>query len=341
MLLLDKVLKQATHHPLPFLREAFKALAQDLRKAERFVLRGDAVAAIFNVAQSKPTSLKNALPWALAPYPLMWLERAERDITLAESKATAAQCPEERRPNRVGVLIRTFGGANRGIMTLCWDFPGSRDAEMSMVQHLFDWRENDSDLQGLVEDHGLRFPDHIAPTALAPASPTAANTGHLSKQAQTFFASYEERDAMYDMRRRTWSVPCRYMHPPVRGGSIVPVDRLTFDAAMLDWYGELTFVIASLTLLNVRNYVQVDMPASARRMAGRSKPRRLSYSDVKLVLPDHQGQRAAGQGVSKEEVRRHLVRGHFKVRKTGVHWWRHHPRGTAAPCLRERYQVRK
>lgn len=341
MLLFDKVVKQATHHPVPLLRDAFKTLAQHLKKAERFVLRGDAVAAMFNVAQSRPTSLKNAMPWALAPYPVMWLEWAERDIAHAETKATAATFSEERRPHRVGVLIRTSGAANRGVMTLCWDFPGSRDAEMSRIQQLFDWRENDHDIEELVEKHGLRFPGCIVPTAVSPLPASASSTRYLSQQARNFFEQDDERMAMYEMRRRTWSVPSRYLHPHVRPGSIIAMDPAAYNYGMLDWNGEMAFVIASLTLLNVRSYVEIDMPPNARRMARRSKPRRLPYSDVKLVLPEHQGARAAEQGASNADIRRHLVRGHFKVRKTGVYWWRHHPRGSGAPMPRDRYQVRQ
>lgn len=118
------------------------------------------------------------------------------------------------------------------------------------------------------------------------------------------------------------------------------VTRQQFASLNADWDGEIFFVVAVLLLLNVRSYVQVEVPEVSKRMARRKRPKRLPFSEIKLLLPAHQLERAAEQGVTKAEIRRHLVRGHFKIRKTGVYWWSHHPRGTGTPLERAGYKVR-
>jgi hypothetical protein len=52
---------------------------------------------------------------------------------------------------------------------------------------------------------------------------------------------------------------------------------------------------------------------------------------VRLVL-SKAGRSAISQGVSEGEIRAHMVRGHFKVRRrqdgtAGIYWWSSHLRG--------------
>jgi len=43
--------------------------------------------------------------------------------------------------------------------------------------------------------------------------------------------------------------------------------------------------------------------------------------------------------MTRTEMRAHMVRGHFKVRRTGVYWWRAFVRGRHGTVDRDRYQV--
>lgn len=208
MLLVDKLVKQADLHINPQFKEAYGALAADLMKTERFVLQKDAVAAMFNVSQTKPTSLINALTWARAPYPLMGVEWAQSDIEAAESPADAVAMPEDKRPHRTGLLIRTIDGSDRGVMTLCWDFLGESVAYFSSIQNLFNWRGQDGDLEGLFISHGLSFP---FPVRLD--SPDSGSMPILSHQTRKQPESAAERAAAYDIGSKTWSVPCHYLYP--------------------------------------------------------------------------------------------------------------------------------
>src|SRR5262245_13639140 len=51
-------------------------------------------------------------------------------------------------------------------------------------------------------------------------------------------------------------------------------------------------------------------------------------------------QRAAeAAGMTRAEMRAHLVRGHFKLRRTGVYWWSSFVRGRGTGLIRQHYGV--
>ena len=339
MLLLDKLIKQSDLHVNPLIKQAYQAIAADIKQAERFVLHKDAVAAMFNVSQTKPTSISSALPWALAPYPLIWIEWSEGDIEAAETEATAAPIPEGRRPRRTGVLIRTLGGPDRGVMTLCWDFPGDEEVNVSWIQQLYDWRDFEGDVLELAALHGLSFPFPVRRASPVPSSSVARQL-HLSKAAGKQLETIEERAALQEMWLKCYCVPSNYSFTAGGTGGRVQVSKADYDEAVTSWYGEIAFVVAVLLLMNVKSYLQVEVPEISRRMARRKRPKRLPFSEIKLALPAYQQQRAAENGASKAEIRRHLVRGHFKIRKTGVYWWSHHARGAGPLSKRAGYNVR-
>jgi hypothetical protein len=59
------------------------------------------------------------------------------------------------------------------------------------------------------------------------------------------------------------------------------------------------------------------------------KPEALGYSSVKIRLSRNEARAYAdGDEPPESMMRRHLVRGHFKVRKSGVSWWRPFLRGS-------------
>ena len=67
---------------------------------------------------------------------------------------------------------------------------------------------------------------------------------------------------------------------------------------------------------------------SARRRSGNRTL--LDYSEVTISLSKRDRAAAKSHAVSSTDLRRHIVRGHFKVRKGGIFWWRPCIRGSAA-----------
>lgn len=104
-------------------------------------------------------------------------------------------------------------------------------------------------------------------------------------------------------------------------------------------------ITAALALLNSRNCVSID-PCPDQWRENRSRMRQgkkklISYSTVRLSLSAAQERQARAAGATAEELRRHIVRGHFKVRRSGIYWWRPFFRGNPeiGTVIREGYEV--
>lgn len=92
-------------------------------------------------------------------------------------------------------------------------------------------------------------------------------------------------------------------------------------------------LFATLILMNAKNSVEltkVEAPEKlnkARRKQGKGEL--LPYSTVDIKLSKSQERAVAEGRITRAEARRHPVRGHFKVRASGVFWWNESWRGNA------------
>jgi hypothetical protein len=97
-----------------------------------------------------------------------------------------------------------------------------------------------------------------------------------------------------------------------------------------DWIGEPGFIIATLALLQSRNAAETELVeprSNQRRRLLRQTP---LYSYHLVGIPQRYRIR---QGISADEpmqLRAHFVRGHFKVRRTGIFFWSSYQRGNPA-----------
>jgi hypothetical protein len=115
-------------------------------------------------------------------------------------------------------------------------------------------------------------------------------------------------------------------HAPVPG----PLQRLFERASGLsDWVGEPGYIIATLALLNSRNaseVVPVDRTKQNKRRKLVGKPLLFDYHE--LCIPQRYKQRnVPSAGEDPAQLRARFVRGHWKVRKTGVFFWNAYQRG--------------
>jgi hypothetical protein len=106
-----------------------------------------------------------------------------------------------------------------------------------------------------------------------------------------------------------------------------------WEAAVADMTGEPGTIRAVIMLLNSRNATISDyVPAPERLNVQRAKRRKaplLDRTTVRIRLSRFEAARAASQG-QREAIRQHLVRGHFKLRRSGIYWWADHQRGDPA-----------
>lgn len=112
---------------------------------------------------------------------------------------------------------------------------------------------------------------------------------------------------------------------------------------MYDLAGEWRFVMALLIVLNSRNIIAIGEEEDTSRVnkarAKKGKTPILAHRPIRLNLSSVQKRRILALATGKGDASPHLVRGHFKVRKTGVYWWSPHARGGHADEQPRTYTV--
>ena len=128
----------------------------------------------------------------------------------------------------------------------------------------------------------------------------------------------------------------------IRGGKAL--EDAMIKSSMEDIQGELKYVIAALCLLSAKagvNKEPADLAKINKRRKINGKRELLSYSTVKIAISLREERAANAVGMTASEMRQHIVRGHFKVRPSGVYWWRPFVRGkaNAGTVIRQGYSV--
>jgi hypothetical protein len=101
--------------------------------------------------------------------------------------------------------------------------------------------------------------------------------------------------------------------------------------ALAWWRGEPRYLTAVLELLQSKNATEValvDLSQLNRQRARRNNSLLFSYHLVSI--PARYRQRHIADGSSGQGIRAHYVRGHFKVRRTGIFFWSAYQRGNPA-----------
>lgn len=344
---------------------AYTHLAASIREAQRFVIEDVAVVAAEQVRRTKPSSLLAAIGLARPPFPTVWLEWVHD----AKQSAQGWVDPQPRAgtivPRRVGCLVIDHGGWCG--MTFAWDF---RDMDQAMIGPM-----------GVLTSYQLELPRVVAENRDVLAKVLAdAPEGHpgaaMLKDLLSRTVDHErlDRDEMIRSIRESDSIWPNLSDDEIEAAlrlqegyitsTVAPAmiemvsrvhrkaqtepaaaDRLAafLNQGIADIQGEPMLVTAMLLLMNSRNavdHVPTELAKLNRARAKRGKTELLGHSVVRLNLSRVQARRAglAGPG---QPVRLHLVRGHFKVRRTGVYWWSHFVRGsrTAGMVQRDRYVV--
>ncbi len=78
---------------------------------------------------------------------------------------------------------------------------------------------------------------------------------------------------------------------------------------------------------------------AARRRERRGIPRLVDFHFIEVHRGNKRGESSDWDEAAKGPYRPHIVRGHFKRRKTGLFFWKMHSRGGADPAAKGRYRV--
>jgi hypothetical protein len=338
-------------------------MSKVLLQAERFEISDEVARACFELVDSRPSALAAALPLCRLPYETMWLEWRGG---LGNPVQTRPGAPV---PERQGMLIESMQG-QIGFMTLAWVHTHKVEigqVNISPLAVYFDWRP-EGDVRDAVRMAHEVFVKSLPPNArswiepyiesierkwLSPSTPEAVSHFFTGNDAwKKFHDSPREIEAMLEMDRHLSPglSPHGAMLIALLLSSTAGNDkalRHVVQAWEADMQGEASWIECFLAMLNSKNPVvehhEVDMTGLNRQRVKRGRPEFLSYKKTRLTMSRSQYRIAGARGVDRETARQHLVRGHFKIRKSGVYWWAPFLRGDPlrGTIKRQEYEVIK
>ena len=291
------------------LGHGMKLWQRKLRDAQKFVIDRD----LASVIDAMPRSdVGAAMPFCRLPFPVCWIEVAHMDRPRFAAKGVATDLFM---PVRVGILCEQAGDDPRQFWaTLCWSFSDADTRRQSEEQKIPNLAPLSVCIQACYLDTGT--PGHW------PAS-----------------VRHEAYDAPFTLDP-LWAPYWRSTLEKVTADGLVTIAK----NAENDWQGEIWFWLGALALVNARNGVDSSLrPAEPRLNRARlkaGKPALVDYHQLTLRVAHRSGSEAR-EGGSGGHMRAHTVRGHFKVRKTGIFWWSHFMRGDVAEGFAgKRYKVK-
>ncbi len=345
--LADRLIEAAhAYRGLRQIRQDFAHVAAKISTAQRFIVSEDVRGAIRSLLTSRPSTLLSAARFARLPYEQCWFEwSAPPDARIYTNQVAVRRC---------GALMEAYGKHGFTMFT-AWEYDRrSMDADIDreVARHIGSENLVHVD-RSLMPDFGVSslvglydFSELIGEPPTVPAK----NIHWFQQKGLTKDDLVAQRDdernpirhALADEREwealRTLSQAAAFrVHNEAHGfEKIADQQALTGDVGSIvhDVQDEMGHLFATLILMNSKNGVELTKTEppeklnQARSKQGKSKL--LPYSTVRIKLTNSQ-QRAVDEGrITRAEARRHPVRGHFKVRATGVFWWNEAWRGSAA-----------
>jgi hypothetical protein len=358
-MLCDDIIRRgrARVHRFPEEAAYCRTIGRMIEGAERFVLDSEAIEVILNVEESFPSRLLSALDMCRLPFPVMWVEYDLLHRMKEQVKyGYPLTCPPKTRRLSGGLLIcATDDTMRRGIAYSCSATNLEPDPIINPVSFVFDWTEpeqntvipvnqkkysvgygNGSGIDIYPPDNPLADNDYTRKFRDKPDEVAALGQieqsyklhfhpdAHLWMQCLEKLLGQPTVEMHFNPKRNVWSP--RIEH---RLGDADDFRRFLFTCCS-DWGGEKRWMIGLMLLLNTRNLVEYENRSVRQQNQGRSPrslPALVSHRVVKIHLTKVAQNRASAQGITQGAMRWHKVRGHWKVRKTGVFFWRPHARG--------------
>jgi hypothetical protein len=285
--------------------------------------------AIRSLLTSKPSSLIEASRFARLPFERCWFEwTPPGDAPLHENQLSA---------RRVGALIEPYGPHGFTIWT-AWEFKeGAILADLERDHPSFVKLADDippfgfSALVGAYDLSSMVLPPLMLQDDKHWFQPRPVELSDLEglRDDQRNPIKWALKNPSEWMALRQLSQRAAYrVHAEMNGDEKIAM-QMDFagdiNSLVHDVQDEMGHLLATLILMNAKNCVQIaptEAPMKlnkARRKQGKTEL--LPYSTVRIELSKHQQRAIEGGLISREEARRHPVRGHFKVRASGVFWW--------------------
>jgi len=279
-----------------------------LKTAQKFVLDRSLGEVAGDMARP---AVRDVLPFCRLPYPVCWLEIAQQDRPFfADAFEHGPNHSGGRtfQPLRVGLLCEQQGdNPQRFHATLAWTYSAA-----------------DAVIQGLA-----------GPVAMCPFGVSVWCDTPDPELQEPFTLKVVPAPYFFETLDIILRAP--------DGPALLDVLKRNADH---DWAGEPWFWLAVMALLNAKNGASsnfVPAPAALNKSRAKAgKPPLADYHQLTLRIGPHDApRRRAGQDTSRATMRAHTVRGHFKIRRSGVYWWRPFIRGEVAEGFAgKRYKVK-
>jgi hypothetical protein len=286
----------------------FKELGDQIKQAQRFDLSADVMRSARTIMQSPLDTQLRALNLCRLPFAETWFEWP------GGFTGEAAERPWTEVPKRMGALVRCERSLQRGSIVWAW-FNRKAGFNICPLALTFDWRAEPEPLKDITRRTDL---DEATWRRLGEQFPRARSSS---------------REALIEENRRFGVIMCPLTRGLMTTASIAGVSVNILRMAEKDIEGEGPLLRAAIMLMNSRNLSEaVPRPAAVKLNRSRVKSGKaplLDYTHIQIRLTRALGMRAAMAADPRAPSRLHLVRGHFKVRRTGVFWWSPHPRGHA------------
>jgi hypothetical protein len=334
-----------------------------ISRAQRFFIQNEARDAVYNVLNSKPSSLLQATNFARLPFPITWLEW-ERHLE-DQSKLIKGHYPV----TRVGVLMQQVGARSIRLFT-CWRLKNDPKMLDDRIPKKYLDFARQVDRLGISALEGAWDLDSIngkpafeIQEAKELRKFNTANwfrrplvSGNIEKLKEMFVTEgYREpirialnNPAELKAMQTLEKCACYRIHEEANGLDVFLHSQLKgndANALIRDLEDEMAPALALIILLNSKNCVDIEPiepPIKLNKALRKARKAELvKYSTVHLKLSRSQSNVADSKGHDGTTRARHLVKGHFKVRKTGVFWWSFHMAGSekAGVVIRKGYEV--
>lgn len=313
-------------------------LKADIAAAQKFVLSANAVAMVDHVSKFRPSSVAKAVPVIRSPYGLVWVEWREADRLACDPRKEQFFDNGKETPERIGFLVNADPDKQaRWTVTMAWSHR-TQGINSPLLQVWADWTASPNLLGGMsmlgdpVEEIQRRLSEGVSEST--------------RKRYLAVLKSDEEISALRELSKRCMLFPSTY-HVEILNAlaSRVGQERL-FSALHETWTEvgeEIPFIVSSFILLNCRNGIEADEVSPPEKLnkarIRRGKPPLMAHKVLRTTFGG--GRLRAGQteGMSDAQIRAHFVKGHFKVRQTGVFWWTPHVRGKGPHFIHKDYEV--
>lgn len=317
-MLIDEILESPIINMPPNYSHVFK---QRLRAAVKFDMAPDFAAAADTLAMDYGT-IAHAIPFCRLPFKSMWIEVAAS--TRPRFHVAGIHLPGlQTIPKRVGFLIDAV------------------DEKLSSFKaHQF-WSFHDTEKPPNVSELAMLFKPEKASTS--PEWIDKAEKEHRILKIET---SPMWRESSNETKAMLTSVigaippdwPASWEAIAKKSASYA---QLAYEINVADWSGEPVFLLAALALLNTVNAHEREQVVHTKLNKARVKSGKTPLQDYyTLKIHTRLKERFAGDGSGHyKELRGHLVRGHWKVRKTGIYFWKPFIRGDRKNMIHKTYQL--